>query len=216
MDRSQQGVVPRTCLSKHVIKPRPTGQPQTRPGGPKSPGPRGPPPQQQMRGPPTARNSPSPYSPGNGRNSPAPYGQAQRPMTPTGRSSPAPGRASPSPYNDHGGRNSPAPFAQVPRPLSPGGRPAQGGRARAATNSSPYVAYQPTGRSMSPGPYGAGQLRPTERPENQRRRSNSMSNITRSPNSPPTTSPLSASSTSRLAQPVSQIPVRKPVPGQAS
>lgn len=48
MDRSQQGVCPRTCLSKLPVKPRPNGPPPNgpngRPMGPPPPGMRGPPP----------------------------------------------------------------------------------------------------------------------------------------------------------------------------
>lgn len=33
MDRTQQGVVPRTCLSKMPVKPRPQGPPPMRPDG---------------------------------------------------------------------------------------------------------------------------------------------------------------------------------------
>ncbi|KAF2421854.1 hypothetical protein EJ08DRAFT_490121 [Tothia fuscella] len=196
MDRSQQGVVPRTCLSKTTVKARPAGPaPQGRPNGP-------------PRGSPQMRSPGGPMGP-SGHNSPRPMTPQGRPDPPSGRNSPAPypgGRASPA----FGGRASPAPYAQAPRPLSPAGRPA--GRARAASNASPYAPYNPNQRSQSPGPYGAGQLKPTQRPENQRRRSNSMSNMA-PPNmgSPPTSSPLSASS----IPPLSQIPMRKPVPGQA-
>jgi hypothetical protein len=104
MDRSKQGVVPRTCLSKHPVKPRPAS-----PGN--RPNPRGPPPP-GMRGPPGAhsgRNSPAPgrNSPGPRSMSPAPYAANSRPLTPTqGR--------------ERSGSN--APYAQSPgmRAQSPG------------------------------------------------------------------------------------------------
>jgi hypothetical protein len=81
MDRSKQGVVPRTCLSKHPVKPRQgPATPSGRPRGPPPPG---------MRGPPSGRNSPAAY-PQSGRNSPgprsmspAPYATSSRPLTPT-------------------------------------------------------------------------------------------------------------------------------------
>lgn len=126
LDRSQQGVVPRTCLSKHPVKPR---------QGPPRNGPQGPPRMQGQRP--------------NGPNGP-PMGHAgipqPRPLSPadSGRSSPHPPALSPA-----SGRMSPA-----PRSMSPGPRqmsPPQG-RARASSNA-PY-ANQP--RSMSPGPYGGG------------------------------------------------------------
>ncbi|KAG9681915.1 hypothetical protein KCU95_g6169, partial [Aureobasidium melanogenum] len=45
MDRSQQGVAPRTCLSKAPLKPRPMGPPPSAKNGPRAgPGPMGPPP----------------------------------------------------------------------------------------------------------------------------------------------------------------------------
>lgn len=74
LDRSQQGVVPRTCLSKYPVKPR-TGPPRQGP----PPGMRGPP----MRSPmgPGGVPQPRPLSPGSGRNSPHP---------PSGRNSPGP------------------------------------------------------------------------------------------------------------------------------
>ncbi|KAH0162359.1 hypothetical protein KCU67_g5975, partial [Aureobasidium melanogenum] len=44
MDRSQQGVAPRTCLSKAPLKPRPMGPPPSAKNGPRAgPGPMGPP-----------------------------------------------------------------------------------------------------------------------------------------------------------------------------
>ncbi|KAF2088626.1 hypothetical protein K490DRAFT_64672 [Saccharata proteae CBS 121410] len=84
MDRSQQGVVPRACLSKHAVKPRPAGPPRgpppSAPAG--APGTRSPPrgpgmnqAQAAFRGPPQGR----PASPaGRGRsqsNAPVPGGR---------------------------------------------------------------------------------------------------------------------------------------------
>ncbi|TID22300.1 hypothetical protein E6O75_ATG11094 [Venturia nashicola] len=195
MDRSQQGVVPRTCLSKQMVKPRPNPNNSGRSGappsqlprpsqGPRGPGPNGNP---QMRG-------PGPHMmAGNGRNSPAPFAQAPRPLTPTGRG---------------------APFAQAPRPMSPAGS-RQGQRSRAMSNA-PYRAYQPgpgpqgpngqQQRSQSPGPYGPpGMMRPPPIKDNNRRRSNSMSNI--APGSAHTGNAPMVRKTPSLA--------RKPVPGQA-
>ncbi|KIW05646.1 uncharacterized protein PV09_03514 [Verruconis gallopava] len=147
MDRSQQGVVPRTCLSKNTVKPRQGPPPQGYPGGP---GPRGP--NSPMRGP--------------GGSGPVPYGQAPRPMTPQGRNSPAPYGQPGRPMTPQGrpmtptGRNSPAP-----------------GRPRAQSNAGPaqYTAYAPQGRSMSPGPYLQGP--PARPDEASRKRSNSTSNM---------------------------------------
>ncbi|KAE9970229.1 hypothetical protein BLS_008158 [Venturia inaequalis] len=212
MDRSQQGVVPRTCLSKQMVKPRPnpnhpspSGAPpsappqQPRPGpGPRGPGPNGKP---QMRGP-----GPQMMS-GNGSNPPAPFAQVPRPLTPTGRNSPAP-------YQGQGGRASPAPFAQAPRPMSPAGGP-QGQRSRAMSNA-PYRTYQPgpqgpngqQQRSQSPGPYGPpGMMRPPPITDNNRHRSNSLSNVV------PRSAPIVAGDAPMVTKTPSLT--RKPVPGQA-
>ena len=119
MDRSQQGVVPRTCLSKYPVKPR-TGPPRQ---GPPPPGVRGPPirspmgpggvPQPRPLSPPSGRNSPHPpgLQPANGRMSPAP-----RSMSPASR------QMSP-PHMDGAPRarsNSNAPYMQPQRSMSPG------------------------------------------------------------------------------------------------
>ncbi|KAI8628191.1 hypothetical protein F5Y19DRAFT_144756 [Xylariaceae sp. FL1651] len=135
LDRSQQGVVPRTCLSTRPVKPRPAGGPPgprnggppvnpSGPRGPQGPGPNYHPGQRPMTpqgGPPHGRPE-SPMRPMNGRpQSPAhmrPYSPAGgRPMSPhTGRpASPASGRPmSPGPRGQ-----SPGPRQQ--RPQSPNG-----------------------------------------------------------------------------------------------
>lgn len=70
LDRSQQGVAPRTCLSTRPVKRRPAGNGRGPPGrGPLPPG---------MRGSPQQR----PASPANGRGSPATYNRAPGPMSP--------------------------------------------------------------------------------------------------------------------------------------
>ncbi|KAI0905686.1 hypothetical protein F4823DRAFT_632572 [Ustulina deusta] len=126
LDRSQQGVVPRTCLSTRPVKPRPAGGPPgSRNGGPpvNPSGPRG------LRGPPrgTGSNYAPNYSPG-----PPPQGRPESPMRPmNGRPqspaqmrpfSPAGGR----PMSPHTGRpTSPAggpPMSPGPRAQSPGPR----------------------------------------------------------------------------------------------
>ncbi|KAF8455250.1 hypothetical protein BDZ91DRAFT_801452 [Kalaharituber pfeilii] len=78
MDRSQQGVCPRTCLSARPVKPRP------------NPAPGSPGPNQQRRGPPPAANVPHPQNPASQSHpqSPAyqqrytPYPGGSRPQTP--------------------------------------------------------------------------------------------------------------------------------------
>lgn len=87
LDRSQQGVVPRTCLSKHPVKPR-TGPPRQ---GPSTPTTRGPPIRPSMG--PGAVPHPRPLSPANiqhppsGRNSPGPR-QMQMQMPPQNQQNP--------------------------------------------------------------------------------------------------------------------------------
>ncbi|KAF2445497.1 hypothetical protein P171DRAFT_266326 [Karstenula rhodostoma CBS 690.94] len=180
LDRSQQGVVPRTCLSKHPVKPR---------QGPPRNGPPGPP---RMQG-------PRPNGPDG-----IPMGHAgvpqPRPLSPAnnGRSSPHPPAISPA-----GSRMSPA-----PRSMSPGPRQMPPPQGRARSNSNAPYAGQP--RSMSPGPYGGGpQMAPP--PQMGRPRANSASQIARR-QSPPGPSPMNP--TVNPDAPM-QMPVRKPIPGQA-
>ncbi|KAI1153924.1 hypothetical protein F4825DRAFT_413374 [Nemania diffusa] len=165
LDRSQQGVVPRTCLSTRPVKPRPAvGPPGPRNGGiPVNPsGPRGPP---RGPGPNYAPNYPpgppqgrpeSPLRPMNGRpQSPAqmrPYSPAGgRPMSPhTGRP------ASPA----GGPPMSPGPRAQSPgprqqRPQSPNGmnrRHSPPGPSPMNPNNAPHQFRGP------PGPPPQGQV----------------------------------------------------------
>ena len=87
LDRSQQGVAPRSCLSARPVKPRPN--PNVR-----GPPPRGPPPP-GIFGPGQQR----PMSPSNGRGSPSPYDRAPRGMT----SGPHPAQRSMSPGPYGGG-----------------------------------------------------------------------------------------------------------------
>ncbi|TPX19517.1 hypothetical protein DIZ76_017309 [Coccidioides immitis] len=148
LDRSQQGVAPRTCLSARPVKPRPRN-------GPPGPGPRGPPPMGGSHG--------RPMTPASGRNSPAPGPPPSGPPPPgPPRFAPEQGSrpASPSsgyrPYHAPNQPMAPVRFPDVPRSLSPG----PGSRT-------------PQQRSMSPGPYGAGGMEKPNMPEAQRKRSNS-------------------------------------------
>ncbi|OTA58298.1 hypothetical protein K449DRAFT_122001 [Hypoxylon sp. EC38] len=122
LDRSQQGVVPRTCLSTRPVKPRPAGGPPNgRNGPPVNPsGPRGP------RGPgPNYPPGSRPMTPQSGR----PESPMMRPMTAGRPQSPAMMRP-----------NSPA----TGRPMSPyGSRPASPANGRPMS---------PGPRAQSPGP----------------------------------------------------------------
>ncbi|KEF55072.1 uncharacterized protein A1O9_08725 [Exophiala aquamarina CBS 119918] len=178
LDRSQQGVVPRTCLAAKPSKPKPAhlnqyargnganspqpnrpiqgpGSPMSRPMSPANGGPRsGMPPSRPMS--PAGRPGQRPMSPA-GR-------PGQRPMSPAGR----PGQRSMSPAGMNSPRAmSPGPYNQAPRPLSPGPRQSN--------------------RSMSPGPYGGRGGPPPMGGTNSRRRSNSASaaNVRDRRNTPP-------------------------------
>jgi hypothetical protein len=205
MDRTQQGVVPRTCLSKHPVKPR-TGPPRQGPPGPRM---RGPPINSTMGNggvsqprpltPSSGRNSPQPpYPANNGRNSPAQHmpPSAQPPYPVNGRNSPSP-RMSPGPQRSM----SPGPLHMSPPNMGP-----PEGRVRSNSNA-PYAAPQ---RSMSPGPYGGGPQQQLPHPEMQRPRANSASDATPRRGPAPGPSPMNPNPSSPL-----QMPVRKPLPGQA-
>ncbi|KAL2056368.1 hypothetical protein ABVK25_003391 [Lepraria finkii] len=99
LDRSQQGVAPRTCLSARPVKPRP-------PPGARGPSPRGPPPPPGMVGIGPQR----PSSPASGRGSPSPYGRTPRPIGP-GPNGSQQRSMSPGPYG--GGPQRPA---NIPTP----------------------------------------------------------------------------------------------------
>lgn len=125
LDRSQQGVAPRTCLSARPVKPRPAGAGPPR--GPPPPGMRVP----QVR-PVPGPSAPRPMSPGSGRNSPGPgsHHRSPRPM-------------SPGPFANQTRSMSPGPYGGGPqRPIPP-----LGGRRR--SNSASQVREK---RNSPPGP----------------------------------------------------------------
>ncbi|KAM0563681.1 hypothetical protein ACHAPJ_001408 [Fusarium lateritium] len=201
LDRSRQGVVPRTCLSTRPVKPRPA-QGGPRPGPPVKTG--GPP-----RGP--------------GPNHP----QGQRPMTPQGNF--GPGRpASPAgrPMTPNGTR----PQSPMGPPMGPPGRPAVGRPMSPGPRTQSPGPFQgpPNGRSMSPGPRsqspGPRNGPPAGRPMSPGPRSQSpgpAGGRSQSPNgmnrrnSPPGPSPMNPSQGPRPGPASSGSLNRKPVPGQA-
>ncbi|EDN09521.1 SH3 domain-containing protein [Histoplasma capsulatum] len=177
LDRSGQGVVPRTCLSSRPVRPRPRNQSS----GQGSPGPRGPPPmghhhgsypsdggrsmsmssQISYHGPNPNQSGPSTprfQPPANGRPA-SPASPAQSSYRTFPPQSPHPHPHHPNhPHHQSGRSMSPARFPPVPRSLSPG----------------PGRIPQP--RSMSPGPYGPGGMtRPHMSASAHRRRSHSTS-----------------------------------------
>ncbi|KAJ2906341.1 variant sh3 [Zalerion maritima] len=122
LDRSQQGVVPRTCLSARPVKPRPQQPRNGPPINPSGPGARGPGPQGRPgpNGPPGARGPPRPMPPAGHPRPMSPAGQ-QRPMSPAGR----PGSRPQSPAGRPMRPQSPAsgrPQSPASHPQSPGPR----------------------------------------------------------------------------------------------
>ncbi|KAK7409460.1 hypothetical protein QQX98_008368 [Neonectria punicea] len=193
LDRSQQGVVPRTCLSTRPVKPRPA-QGGPRLGPPVNPsglprGPMGPPGQRPM----TPQGMQRPMTPQGMQAQGRPGSPAGRPMTPNGGRSQSPmGR----PMN-HPGRPAGRPMSPGPRSQSPG--PRQGPPAGSPLSPGP--------RSQSPGPRQGSPGGRSQSPSGANRR-----------NSPPGPSPMNPSQAPRQAPPIGPPtgPVgRKPVPGQA-
>ncbi|KAJ9614473.1 hypothetical protein H2200_002610 [Cladophialophora chaetospira] len=156
LDRSQQGVVPRTCLAAKPSKPKPSHLNQYArpiPGGP-------PPRPMSPAGGPMSR----PMSPAGGP--PRPMSPAGRSMSPMGRPMQGGRPMSPAGRRPVDMRRPMSPgFNQAPRPMSPGPRPGQP-------------------RSMSPGPYGPGRNGPPPMATVKRQRSNSASHVREKRNSP--------------------------------
>ncbi|KAM0275938.1 hypothetical protein ACHAQH_007239 [Verticillium albo-atrum] len=130
LDRSSQGVVPRTCLSTRPVKPRPQNggprRPPVKVGPPRGPGPNqgqrsmppqgGPPGQRPMTPQGGPRGAPRPMGPPGGPGSPG-----GRPMSPVGARGMSPGPRSQSPgprfQGPPGSRSqSPAGTSRIPHP----------------------------------------------------------------------------------------------------
>lgn len=213
LDRSEQGVAPRACLSDNPVKPRPTNGSPPGPGQIRTAPPPGWRPKQGGAPSPTAvtgRSTPlGPPPPGS---PPDPRAMSPRQMSPVANN----GRNSPGPYVAFHPQTSPAPAAYgrnspVPRAASPYGGPARAASPAGVRQwqgpASPRSGTPPVGKSNSfnsvtsvgprSGP-GPGPV-PTRLPTVLRSGSPRPSG---SPNSPP----------SRSASPA---PARKPVPGQA-
>jgi hypothetical protein len=139
LDRSQQGVVPRTCLSTRPVKPRPQ---QNSPRGPPPPGMRVP---QGMPPPGSAR----PMTP-NGQQPKAMTANQQRPMTPSQQQ-----RA----MTPTGGQQFPLTPSQEARSMSPGSQQRSASPAQVPLPESPRAPSRPSspsgqhaGRKGPPGP----------------------------------------------------------------
>ncbi|ETS82427.1 hypothetical protein PFICI_04303 [Pestalotiopsis fici W106-1] len=142
LDRSAQGVCPRTCLSTRPVKPRP---------GPPGAGPRGPPVNPAGRGP--------PRGPGAGPGQRPPPGQ--RPMTPQGGPFPQPNGPK-RPMNGPGRPQSPA----MMRPQSPAGMGRPQSPAMMRPQSPAMMRPQSPagmGRPQSPGPRQRGYSQSSQR-----------------------------------------------------
>ncbi|EHK43424.1 hypothetical protein TRIATDRAFT_294460 [Trichoderma atroviride IMI 206040] len=142
MDRSQQGVAPRTCLSTRPVKPRP---------------PQGPPPGHPA-GPPRGANSPTgqrPMTP-----------QSQRPMTPQGKFPPngaprmvaGPGSRPASPAGPMMNRNG------AGRPQSPMGRPMSPGPKHQGPPTSRPQSPSVMNQQQQSSPTGSSPLNPNSNP----------------------------------------------------
>lgn len=138
LDRSQQGVVPRTCLSTRPVKPRPQQN-----------GPRGPPP--GMRVPQQQRPGPGPQGQQGPPRSMTPQGGPPRPLTPQGQGQPT------RPMTPQGQQGSPR--VMTPQDTPQQGRPHAGSNAsqQPRLNSPPMNQYQNKPQypmSTSPPPTG--------------------------------------------------------------
>ncbi|PQE15429.1 SH3 domain protein [Rutstroemia sp. NJR-2017a BVV2] len=235
LDRSQQGVVPRTCLSTRPVKPRPQQN-----------GPRGPPPgmrivtQQQQRpmspgmnqGPrmPNNQGPPYPSSPSgnkpmtpigpNGQGMPRGPGMKQGPprsMSPAGNRPMNQGPPQQGPMTPQGQRP-PQGFPGPQRPMTPQGQRPQGPPQQRPMTPQGQRPTNPQGppqqRPMTP----QGQPIQTPVSAGQRSRSGSVAQPQPRPSSPPGPPPMNPapqmdgpSSPPNIRSPVE----RKPVPGQA-
>ncbi|GKT45300.1 uncharacterized protein ColSpa_05481 [Colletotrichum spaethianum] len=150
LDRSQQGVVPRTCLSARPVKPRPPqaqgprGQPMG-PGAPRGPGPNFPPGQRPMN------QGGRPASPaGHG-----PMGPGGRPQSPGPRYQGPPGQRPQSPSGMGGRKPSPPGPSRIPQPsrMNPNGPPngPQNGPQGSPSQGRPGPPMGPVGRKPVPG-----------------------------------------------------------------
>ncbi|KAH8751929.1 hypothetical protein F5883DRAFT_433717 [Diaporthe sp. PMI_573] len=192
LDRSQQGVVPRTCLSTRPVKPRP----------PQQAGPRGPPvkPQGRPRGPSvSSQRGPGPNQPPGNRPMGPPGGQPHplapgargpgqmRPMGPPGR---------PGPPRPMGPQMGPGPRPRSPagqRPQSPAQRP------QSPSGQGPPRSQSPNGASRRPSPPGPSGMQQEYRP--------SFDGPSQAPPQGPPSGPPQG--------PPQGAVTRKPVPGQA-
>ncbi|KDN65431.1 putative variant SH3 domain-containing protein [Colletotrichum sublineola] len=145
LDRSQQGVVPRTCLSARPVKPRPPqaqGPPRGHPmgpGAPRGPGPNFPPGQRPFTpqggphgGRPASPAGHGPMGPGGRPQSPGPRSQSPGPrsQSPGPRYQGPPGQRPQSPNEMGGRKQSPPGPSRIPQPSrmnpnSPQGPPTQ-------------------------------------------------------------------------------------------
>jgi len=137
LDRTRQGVVPRTCLSTRPVKPRPQ---QNGPRGPPPPGMRVP-----NQGPrpmsPSMNQGPRPMSPG--------MKQGPRPMSPAMNQGPP---RSMSPAGNRPMTPNGRPMTPQGRPMTPTGAPQSTPNSQQSRPRSPSVAQMKDRRNSPPGP----------------------------------------------------------------
>ncbi|KAM0426158.1 hypothetical protein ACHAPT_008502 [Fusarium lateritium] len=222
LDRSRQGVVPRTCLSTRPVKPRPAqagprpGPPIKPTGPPRGPGPNHPQGQRPMT--PQGNFGPGrPASPAgrpmtpNGSRPQSPMGHPMGPPgRPAGPMSPGPRTQSPGPFQGPPGPRSmsPGPRSQSPGPFQgpPGPRsmsPGPRSQSPGPRQGPPNRAMSPGPRSQSPGPAGGR----SQSPNGMNRRNSPPGPSPMNPSQSPRPAPSTGSSTGSVN--------RKPVPGQA-
>ncbi|KAI1177904.1 hypothetical protein F4777DRAFT_152692 [Nemania sp. FL0916] len=154
LDRSKQGVVPRTCLSTRPVKPRPAGGPPgPRNGGPpvNPSGQRGP-----RRGPGPMYNPNYPQGP--------PHGRPESPMRPMNGRPQSPSQM--RPYSPAGGR----PMSpHTGRPASPaGGRPMSPGPRAQSPGPRQQRPQSPNGMNRRHSPPGPSPMNPNNVPPQMR------------------------------------------------
>lgn len=155
LDRSQQGVVPRTCLSTRPVKPRAAGGPPGTRNGPRGPGPNSPPGQRTMTsqgGFPYPRPE-SPMRPMTAGGPPQSPAGMRQPQSPAGMRRPESPAGMPRPQSPAGMRRgqSPGPLHQSPAPRQRGysNASANGGR----PGPGPGLGPSPMNPASSPNQY---------------------------------------------------------------
>lgn len=212
LDRSKQGVVPRTCLSTRPVKPRPQqpgphGSPAMRQQRPMSPGMNQGPPR-----PPNKEGPPYPSSPMGNRAMP-PNGPP-RPMGPNGQGPPrGPGMMHGPPRSMSPAGNRPM-TPQSQRPMVPPNHPNQ---QRPKTPQRPAFPrpLTPQGQAIQERPFTSPNQQVAPQNGGRARSNSDTDSISRQPIPPINTSTPMAGPSSQHPPNIRSPVERKPVPGQA-